>query len=73
MKETVREVTPRTSLRSVLRQQAVFEGVENLKFFQVPQHILWYMRRRTWNFFKSQGLYQGRARNSRAYIEETEE
>ena len=35
MEETVRRVTPRTSRRSALRQQAVFEGGRSLEFFQV--------------------------------------
>ena len=33
MEETVRRMKPRTSLRSVLRQQAVFEGGESLEVF----------------------------------------
>ena len=36
MKETVRRVTPRTTLRSVLRQQATLEGGGSLEFFQGP-------------------------------------
>ena len=39
MEETVRRVTPRTSLRSVLRQQAVFEVEGSSEFFQVPGPI----------------------------------
>ena len=39
MEETVRRETPNTSLRSVLHQQAVFEGGESLEFFQVPGRI----------------------------------
>ena len=34
MEETVRRVTPRTSLGLVLRQQAVIEGVEAQNFFK---------------------------------------
>ena len=36
MEETVTRVTPRTSLRSVLCQQAVFEGGGRLELFSVP-------------------------------------
>ena len=36
VEETVRRVTPRSSFRSVLRQQAVFKGGGSLEFFQVP-------------------------------------
>ena len=50
MEETVRAVTSRTSLRSVLRQQAVFEGGGSSEFFQVPRII---SRGRDHNFFKS--------------------
>ena len=39
VEETVRRVTPRVSLRSVLRQQAVFEGGGSLKFFKVSGPI----------------------------------
>ena len=37
MEETVGRVTPCTTLRSVLRLKAVFEGGGSLEFFQVPE------------------------------------
>ena len=54
MEETVRTVTPRTSLRSVFCQQAVSGG--SSEFFQVPGPI-W--RERNRSFSKSQSLYGG--------------
>ena len=57
MEETVRTVTPCTSLgSSVLRQQAVIEGRGSSKFFHVPESI-W---RRAWNFSNSLGRYTWR-------------
>ena len=57
MEETLGRVTPRTSLRSVLRQQPVFEGGGSFEFFQVPRPIWW---RKDKNFSKSQSLYTER-------------
>ena len=39
MEETVRRVTPRTLLRSVLRQQAAFEGGRSFEFFKAEIEI----------------------------------
>ena len=55
MEETVKRVTPRISLRSVLHQQVVFERGEVSEFFQVPEP-----RRKL-------GIFP----NPRAYMEET--
>jgi len=55
MEETVRRVTPRPSLHSVLRQQAVFDGGEEARFF-LSSGV--YMEWRARNSSKSQSPYR---------------
>ena len=65
MKETIREVTSRNSLHSVLRQRAVFKGKGNFELFQVPE-IPEPRRKWAWDFSKSQGIEGVRSESSKS-------